>query len=440
MMSQGTSGDQMWMDYGRPKNDPGSTPTPTRSPRTAYEAYRSIAYRDLGAAGDGRDATHPAPSRPDAARLDLGPADRRRRWGTASRRHLPEVYAKEAIYLHDEPERELKLQAIRIGELGIAAIPNEVFALTGLKIKARSPLAPTMNIELANGSEGYIPPPEQHALGGYTTWPARTAGLEVQAEPKIVAAVLGLLEQVAGSPAAPVEPDRRGAYAEAVLASRPWRTGGSRKWRDPRPRTPRGHGSGRYDGGVAFYLPGPPLPGFRRPGGSTAPYISPGGTWTCSLDVSAEPTASSSGSGTDCPPRPARSRVPWFRAGREVNSSRSEAPKRRLAGSRSPPAMPGDHRSPAQPRYFQDLAPCRPDTLCRKDIDLSGWQDRDRWRRIWSSRRRAAPDRWIGRRSGELRGEGRRGGPLRSRPDRRGGRGALERGFPSGQDLRIGRP
>lgn len=26
-----------------------------------------------------------------------------------------------------------------------------------------------MNIELANGAEGYIPPPEQHKLGGYTT-------------------------------------------------------------------------------------------------------------------------------------------------------------------------------------------------------------------------------------------------------------------------------
>ena len=28
--------------------------------------------------------------------------------------------------------------------------------------------------------------PHQHELGGYTTWPARTAGLEVSAEPKIV--------------------------------------------------------------------------------------------------------------------------------------------------------------------------------------------------------------------------------------------------------------
>src|SRR4029077_648682 len=111
-----------------------------------------------------------------------------------------QVYAKEAIYLAEEPRRELKLQAIRIGGLGIAAIPNEVFAITGLKIKLRSPFDTTMNIELANGSEGYIPPPEQHRLGGYTTWPARTAWLEVQAEPKIIATVLQLLQKVAGKP------------------------------------------------------------------------------------------------------------------------------------------------------------------------------------------------------------------------------------------------
>ena len=59
---------------------------------------------------------------------DRRPAERWRRPKGTAPRSLPEVYAKEAIYLHDEPERELKLQAIRIGELGIAAIPNEVFA------------------------------------------------------------------------------------------------------------------------------------------------------------------------------------------------------------------------------------------------------------------------------------------------------------------------
>src|ERR1043166_2790206 len=77
---------------------------------------------------------------------------------------LPEIYALEALYLHDRPRTELKLQALRVGDLGIAAIPNEVYALTGLKIKEQSPFATTFNMELANGSEGYIPTPEQHVL------------------------------------------------------------------------------------------------------------------------------------------------------------------------------------------------------------------------------------------------------------------------------------
>ncbi|MFM7836743.1 MAG: hypothetical protein ACKPJD_33535, partial [Planctomycetaceae bacterium] len=123
---------------------------------------------------------------PDAARLEWA-----RRLSAEVGERLPrgwsEVYSFEQLYLHEEPQRELKLQAIRIGDLGITALPNEVFGITGLKLKHSSPLVATMNIELANGAEGYIPPPEQHVLGGYTTWPARTAGLEVQAEPQIPA-------------------------------------------------------------------------------------------------------------------------------------------------------------------------------------------------------------------------------------------------------------
>ena len=172
-------------------------------------------------------------------------------------RTLPEVYAKEAIFLHEEPQRTLKLQAIRIGELGLTAIPNEVFAITGLKLKAQSPFDTTMNIELANGSEGYIPPPEQHMLGGYTTWPARTAGLEVQAEPKIVATLLELLEKVAGKPRRPVRV-LTSPYAHAVLASRPiayWRL---EDMQGPTAFDSSSSGNhATYENGIAFFLPGP---------------------------------------------------------------------------------------------------------------------------------------------------------------------------------------
>lgn len=167
-----------------------------------------------------------------------------------------EVYALEQLLIAAEPERELKLQAARIGDLGLTALPNEVYAITGLKLKAQSPLRSTFNVELANGADGYIPPPEQHVLGGYTTWAARTAGLEAQAEPRIVEAVLGLLERVAGAKRRPVA-ETHGAYAQTVLASGPrayWRLN---EINPPVAGDASPHGNGaRYEPGVALYLPG----------------------------------------------------------------------------------------------------------------------------------------------------------------------------------------
>ena len=72
----------------------------------------------------------------------------------------------------------------------VAVVPLEA-------AEQHSPLRPTINIELANGYFGYIPPPDQFPLGGYTTWRARSSCLEVRAEPKITAAVLELLDKVA---------------------------------------------------------------------------------------------------------------------------------------------------------------------------------------------------------------------------------------------------
>lgn len=111
-----------------------------------------------------------------------------------------EVYAREQVYLHQLQEAEVVVQAIRLGDIGIATTPCETYALTGLKFKKQSPFQHQMVIELANGALGYIPPPEQHFLGGYNTWAARSAGLEASAEPRIVATGLSMLERLAGKP------------------------------------------------------------------------------------------------------------------------------------------------------------------------------------------------------------------------------------------------
>ena len=113
----------------------------------------------------------------------------------------PEEYARETILLAEYPPQvSVKLQAIRIGELGIVSSPCETFVETGLAIKQASPLKPTFVIELANGYNGYLPTPEQHRLGGYETWRARSSYLDVDAATTVQKALLELLHEVATAP------------------------------------------------------------------------------------------------------------------------------------------------------------------------------------------------------------------------------------------------
>ncbi|MBX3422338.1 MAG: neutral/alkaline non-lysosomal ceramidase N-terminal domain-containing protein [Pirellulaceae bacterium] len=117
--------------------------------------------------------------------------------GPAPWSKLNAIYANETVHLADFPDHvEILLQAIRIGDLGIVSSPCETFVETGLAIKQLSPLRPTFTIELANGYNGYLPTPQQHALGGYETWRAKSSYLSVDAEPQIRQALLNLLQTV----------------------------------------------------------------------------------------------------------------------------------------------------------------------------------------------------------------------------------------------------
>tara|TARA_R110002095_G_scaffold215450_1_gene209679 strand:+ start:305 stop:1711 length:1407 start_codon:yes stop_codon:yes gene_type:complete len=108
-------------------------------------------------------------------------------------RHSREkIYADRIAKIVDAPDQiEIPLQVMQIGSLGIAAIPFETFTETGLELKERSPFQPTFTIELANGSFGYLPTPEQHRLGGYETW-LGTNFVEKEATVKIVNKLLEL--------------------------------------------------------------------------------------------------------------------------------------------------------------------------------------------------------------------------------------------------------
>lgn len=106
------------------------------------------------------------------------------------------TYARRAVQLHESPATvRILLQAVRIGDLGITAIPFETFVETGLELKAKNPFKPSFTISLANGTYGYLPTPEQHALGGYETW-LGTSRVELEASTKITAALLEMLGEL----------------------------------------------------------------------------------------------------------------------------------------------------------------------------------------------------------------------------------------------------
>ncbi len=109
---------------------------------------------------------------------------------------LEKTYAERTLQMDKWPETiDVIMQTFRIGDLGVAAIPFEVFTEIGLEIKARSPFKSSFTIELANGSYGYLPSPEQHQLGGYETW-LGTNKVEKEASRKIVTEILNLFNQV----------------------------------------------------------------------------------------------------------------------------------------------------------------------------------------------------------------------------------------------------
>ncbi len=136
------------------------------------------------------------------ARAVLAKAESEGRGGRDGKplRGYREVYARETVLLADYPPHvDLKLQAIRLGEVAICAIPCEVFVEIGLKLRNRSPLSTTFTIELANGYNGYLPTRRQHALGGYETWRARSSYLEVDASRKIIDKLSPMLREIANT-------------------------------------------------------------------------------------------------------------------------------------------------------------------------------------------------------------------------------------------------
>ena len=202
MLSNGTSGDINNVNFADPP--PGKREPGERS-RAVAEAVGVAAKQAAGGATYRGDITLAAAVRelelrvrkPSPDELKLAEAVLEKAKGRELK-GPEEVYARESVLLAKYPDTvKLKVQVIRVGELGIVGIPCEVFTEIGLEIKKKSPLKRAFTVSLANGYNGYLPTPAQHALGGYETWRARSSYLDEKASEPITAAALALLADVA---------------------------------------------------------------------------------------------------------------------------------------------------------------------------------------------------------------------------------------------------
>jgi hypothetical protein len=165
----------------------------------SYRTWRTLQFHDwveLDASMEELELSVRLPSAADVARarqiLDSAPRGEQLK-------ELRQIYARETVILAESYPKSVRtpIQALRIGDLGIATYPGEAFAELGLEVKARSPFKTTMLIELANDYRGYIPTVEAHANGGYETWRAKSSYLEVQAAPQMIQAALRQLSKLA---------------------------------------------------------------------------------------------------------------------------------------------------------------------------------------------------------------------------------------------------
>lgn len=204
MMSNGTSGNINNIDFTRP----GEKLPPYAKMRivaedvaqAAHAAYRTIRWHEtvpLDARFEEIELGFRHPTAEQLARAKgilagLAPGKKPTT--------LDEIYAERTVQVNETPARDrVPLQVFRVGDVGIATLPAEVFCEIGLELKARSPFKPTFVVSLAHGYTGYLPTVEQHALGGYETW-LGTSRLEVEAAPKLVDALLRQLGRLDASP------------------------------------------------------------------------------------------------------------------------------------------------------------------------------------------------------------------------------------------------
>ena len=106
-----------------------------------------------------------------------------------------EVFRREVEIMRKQGETEATtvIQAWRIGEVGFASLPGELFVEWGLKLKAESPFPWTYPVELGGDYLGYLVTHQAWAGGGYESLIARSARPSPDGVAKMTDVALGLL-------------------------------------------------------------------------------------------------------------------------------------------------------------------------------------------------------------------------------------------------------
>ena len=200
MLANGTSGDVNNIDVrGGQQRLPDYVRMELVANQVAAEVFRAmqaIEYRDSVPLRMLQRELPLATRRPDPKLVDWARGILSRPDGAPSRHPRERIYAERTLRMVDMPPRtEIPLQALRIGDLALVAIPFEVFVEMGLELKAKSPFPDTFAVSIANGAYGYLPTAAHHDLGGYETW-LGTNQVEVQAAPKVVDTLLKMLAEL----------------------------------------------------------------------------------------------------------------------------------------------------------------------------------------------------------------------------------------------------
>lgn len=200
IMSNGTSGDINNNNYGgKPEKNAPYEKMKRVAEDVAKEVLRvekTIEYQNWVPLAATREKLTLALRKPDQKMIEQAKSSLTKPEAEKLVHRLEKTYADRVLNLLNWPDNiEIALQTFRIGDLGVAAIPFEVFAETGFEIKAKSPFKTTFTIGIANGYNGYLPTPAQHELGGYETWMG-TNKVEKTASEKIVANLLEMFSKL----------------------------------------------------------------------------------------------------------------------------------------------------------------------------------------------------------------------------------------------------